>query len=140
MRVVLDCNILVMSLKATSAYYPIYKAFLKEKYTLLLSQLIIHEYFEIITQKYGFAAAESFNNLLEESENVVVKNIYFNWNLIEADPDDNKYCDCYVAGSADYLVSQDRHFNVLASVRFPGIKVISIDEFLTILNQSGSND
>lgn len=135
MRIILDCNIIVMSLNLRSAYYNIYKAFLDEKYTLLVSQLIVHEYEEIVEKKFGTAVSETFLNILNESNNVEFKTIYYNWNLIPTDPDDNKYCDCYVAGAADYLVTQDKHFNILSSINFPAIKVLSIDDFLKMLNQ-----
>lgn len=32
------------------------------------------------------------------------------------DPDDNKFIDCYVAAYADYLVTNDNHFNVLQQI------------------------
>ncbi|CAN5707765.1 hypothetical protein BH10BAC3_BH10BAC3_41130 [soil metagenome] len=135
MRIILDCNILVMSLQNKSSYHQVFKAFLDERYTLLISQLIIHEYTEIISIKFGAPAAGTLLDILNESNNTEVITVYFNWNLIASDPDDNKYCDCYIAGGADYLVTQDKHFKALANIQFPTIKVISIDEFLVILDQ-----
>lgn len=49
------------------------------------------------------------------------------------DDDDNKFADCAIAANADYLVTNDKHFNVLKSVAFPKIQIIKIDGFMEIL-------
>ena len=53
--------------------------------------------------------------------------------MIKNDPDDNKFFDIAVAGNADYLVTNDAHFNVVKQVSFPSVKIITADEFLEIL-------
>ena len=63
---------------------------------------------------------------------------YFEWNVIEKDPDDNKFFDCAVAASADYIVSEDKHFNILVNIPFPSVSAIKIIEFRKILD--GSKD
>ena len=47
--------------------------------------------------------------------------IHYNWRLITIDPDDNKFIDCAVAANADYLVTNDKHFNVLKEIDFPKV-------------------
>lgn len=61
---------------------------------------------------------------------------YYFWRLIEHDIDDNKFVDCAVSAGADYLVSNDMHFDVLSSIDFPKIKVIKAEEFLNILQKT----
>jgi predicted nucleic acid-binding protein len=61
--------------------------------------------------------------------------LYFNWQLIEKDPDDNKFVDCYVAAQAEYLVSNDRHFQVLSPHGFPPVRVVGIERFVEILQE-----
>jgi predicted nucleic acid-binding protein len=58
----------------------------------------------------------------------------FRFNLITADPDDNKFVDCAIVANADYIVSQDNHFNVLKKIDFPKLNVIRIEEFVKELN------
>ena len=58
---------------------------------------------------------------------------HFQWNLISADPDDNKFVDCALNAGADYIVTNDRHFNVLKTLDFPPIKVIDIETFKRLL-------
>lgn len=135
MRVVIDCNILVISLTSRSPYHNIFQALVKGNFDLILSSEIMLEYHEIIERKYGLNTAESFSALLCELPNVDFIKTYYQWNLIEADADDNKYCDCAVAGKADFIVTEDKHFNVLANVPFPPIKAISIDEFSETLRK-----
>jgi predicted nucleic acid-binding protein len=92
-----------------------------------LTSDILLEYQEIISQKYGEVTANSFVALLKELSNVQFLMAYYYWNLISADPYDNKYCDCAIAGQADYLVTEDKHFNVLKAIPFPVINTLSID-------------
>ena len=54
----------------------------------------------------------------------------FRMALITADPDDNKFVDCAFAAGADYLVSEDSHFNELRSVPFPKLNLVTLDEFM----------
>ena len=50
--------------------------------------------------------------------------------LIAADPDDNKFVDCAFAAGADYLVSEDSHFDVLRKTTFPKLNLVTLDEFM----------
>jgi predicted nucleic acid-binding protein len=59
--------------------------------------------------------------------------IYYFWQLLQKDPDDNKFSDCAVAANADYLVTDDKDFNVLSLIGFPKIQVISKTDFLALL-------
>jgi predicted nucleic acid-binding protein len=53
--------------------------------------------------------------------------------LINADKTDNKFVDCAFACNADYIVTNDKHFNVLKSVEYPKINILSIEKFAEIL-------
>jgi len=53
--------------------------------------------------------------------------------LVDLDPDDNKFVDLTIAGNADYLVTNDKHFNPLKSLDFPVLNIVSIDEFKRII-------
>jgi uncharacterized protein len=71
--------------------------------------------------------------IMTESPIVLQSEPFYKWNLIEADPDDNKFSDCAVASAADYFVTHDKHFNVLKEKTFPVINVINAYEFQQIL-------
>ncbi|MDB5143801.1 MAG: putative toxin-antitoxin system toxin component, family [Mucilaginibacter sp.] len=61
--------------------------------------------------------------------------VYFEWKLIDQDPNDNKYVDAAVVGAADYIVTNDQHFQVLKTVDFPKVNVITIEEFLKLITK-----
>ena len=57
----------------------------------------------------------------------------YRFNLIKADPDDNKFVDCAVIAGATYIVSNDRHFRELQQYDFPKVDVRTLTEFLSIV-------
>lgn len=58
----------------------------------------------------------------------------FHFELITSDKDDNKFVDYAIAANATYIVSEDKHFDVLKDITFPKLLVIKLKEFLKILN------
>jgi uncharacterized protein len=133
MRVVLDCNILVACLTSRSPYHKIYTSLINGKFELVISQDVLLEYKEIIQIKYGVDTAEVFMSLLTLLPNVHFVHPFYKWNLINVDPDDNKYCDCAVSGAADFIVTEDKHFKVLNDISYPSISVVTIDMFLSLI-------
>lgn len=53
--------------------------------------------------------------------------------LIDKDKDDNKFVDCAVAAQAIFIVSNDKHYDVLKTIPFPKVDVVNIMEFLRYL-------
>ena len=43
------------------------------------------------------------------------------FNLIQKDPDDNKFVDCAITAGARYIVTEDHHYDVLKWKDFPGL-------------------
>jgi len=72
--------------------------------------------------------------LLLCSQNVEKVVPHFKWNFISADPDDNKFADCALNAGADYIVTNDKHFNVLKEIAFPKINVINCETFKQIIS------
>ena len=135
MKVVIDCNILVMCLSSKSTYHIIYQSLVQGKFNLELSTEILLEYQEVLQQKYSVTTANTLAALLKELPNVHFHTPFYNWRLINADPDDNKYIDCAIAGSANFIVTEDKHFGVLKDIDFPKITVLSIDDFIHFLTE-----
>lgn len=130
MKVVLDTNVLLISIPKTSKYRLIFDGLIKGDYTLALSESILQEYVEIIGQKTTGQIAQNLSELLLSLENVEKTSIYFRWNLIEKDPDDNKFVDCAVSARVKYIVTNDKHFKHLKNIDFPPIEVVSAADFL----------
>ena len=133
MKVVIDTNVLVSALSSKSIYHWLIQALLNEQFQLFVTDEILMEYEEVVKSKYSETAATNFLIALNELPNVYFSNVYFRWNLISVDPDDNKFVDAYVAAGAFYLISHDSHFSMLRSVSFPKINLLTIDQFKFIL-------
>jgi len=99
----------------------------------LISNEILTEYEEKLADKYSEETANLVLSILSVAPNVVFQESYFKWNLIENDPDDNKFADLTIAGNADYLITNDRHFNHLKTLDVPKINVVKIEEFKKII-------
>lgn len=91
------------------------------------------EYEEIISEHMGKQIATTVLNLLENAPNLLLITRFFKWNLIHTDPDANKFVDCAIASGAAFLVSNDKHFGVLKNIPFPKVKIITANEFKSIL-------
>ncbi len=128
-KIVLDTNCLIAALARNSEFYPVWKSFQEGRYKLCVTNEILEEYQEIIAQKTSAIVAENVINLLLKSEYVVFVDAYFRLQLIEADPDDNKFVDCAFAAGATYIVSDDKHFDVLKEIHFPQILVLKLRTF-----------
>jgi len=128
--VVIDTNCLLQILARKSPYRPIWDAFLAGKYQLCVSNEILDEYQEILSQQITPSVAENVVLLILNRQNVRLIDPHFHMELITADPDDNKFVDCAFAAGAEYLVSEDAHFRVLHTIPFPSINLVTLDEFL----------
>jgi putative PIN family toxin of toxin-antitoxin system len=133
MRVVLDTNILLQAIANKSRLRPIWDAYLKERYELFFTSSILLEYEEKISEKTSQFVAFNVIALLSQAVNSVLIDVYYEWKMITTDEDDNKFIDAAIAGNADYLVTNDTHFNEAKLIDFPKVNIITRDEFLEIL-------
>ena len=132
-KIVLDTNCLISSLSRRGQYYPVWKGLQTGKYVLCVSTEILEEYAEIITQKMSVEVATNVIHLLLENQNVELINPYFRLQLIKDDRDDDKFVDCAFAANATYIVSDDKHYDVLKDIDFPKLLVLKLKEFLGLL-------
>ena len=129
MRVVIDTNCLLASVPPRSGFYWLYEAFKEKRFEWLVSNEILAEYEEQLIEMYSKETAELILSIFTSATNAVFTEPYFKWQLITSDPDDNKFADLSISENADYLVTNDKHFNDLKKVDFPRISVVSIQEF-----------
>lgn len=133
-NIVLDTNCLLMSLNSRSPYFKIWQDFKAGKFTLCFSTEMLMEYEEIIASKTSPQIASNVINAILVRSNTFKVDVRFHFQLIEADPDDNKFVDCAVRCGARYIVSEDHHYDILKSIQFPHVDVIDIDHFLHFLS------
>lgn len=110
MRVVLDTNVLLVSIPSRSRFRPIFDGLQRGDYELAISNEILNEYIEIIEAKANAIVATNIAELLTNLENVVKVEVFFKWNLITEDFDDNKFVDCAIAANVRFVVTEDKHF------------------------------
>ena len=128
--VVIDTNCLLQIISRRSPYRPIWDAYIAGRYQLCVSNEILDEYQEILEQQITPTVAENIVMLILNKSNTVLVDPHFRMGLITEDPDDNKFVDCTLAAGADYLVSEDNHFNVLRKTPFPMLNLVTLDEFM----------
>ena len=111
-RVVIDTNVLLVSISSKSKYHWVFRKLLDAEFDLFITNDILMEYEEIISVKYNSNISKDLIRTLLLLPNVHLATVYFNWNLIDSDPDDNKFVDCTANTNAHLLVSNDTHFDV----------------------------
>ena len=134
-RVVIDTNCLLQILGAKSKYHFLFESFLQFGYVMCISNEVLLEYEEILRMKASPLAADLFVKVIVRSRNVIRKDPYFKWNIITNDFDDNKFVDCAFACRANYIVTNDNHFQEAANSPFPVFKVINLDDFSELMKQ-----
>ena len=133
MRIVLDTNCLLVSVQEYSEYHWLWQSFCDRRFTLCYSDDILNEYQEILSRYYSAAMGQHVIDAILNAPHAVPISVYFKWWLITVDPDDNKFVDCAFSGNANYIVTNDRHFNVVKKVDFPKVNVVDIDTFKRIM-------
>ena len=132
-RIVLDTNCLLMSIPKSSPYRIVWDAFLDGKFVLCVSNEIIEEYSEILSNKTTSSVANNVISTILNQHNVELIRPYYRFGLIQADADDNKFVDCAIAGGAEFLVSNDSHFSILKQIPFPKVSVLHLQSFSSML-------
>lgn len=133
MRVVIDTNVFLVMVSKHSEHHWLFQSFLSEVFEICITNEILAEYEEKFNEHWDETAATENIDLILNAPNSSFSTIYFQFTLIKDDPDDNKFADCFVASGADYLITFDKHFNVLKTNQFPRITVVTPDEFKQIL-------
>ena len=130
MKIVFDTNCLVRILPKNSPYRCLWEAFRQGTYTLCYTTEMLHEYEELLLRFYSPHFVYLTLEMLLKSPNIIQTIPFYKWDIISIDPDDNKFVDCALNAGADYIVTYDKHFNILKTIDFPKINVIDLDVFL----------
>ena len=133
MKIAIDTNCLLRIIPKKSPYRCLWDTFLQGGFYLCYTTEVLAEYEEIMSRFYSPKTAEFVIGILLKSQNTIKVTPYYKWELISVDPDDNKFVDCALNAGADFIVTEDRHFNVLKFVDFPQINVVNINTFKSIL-------
>lgn len=132
MRIVLDTNIFISGIHWSGSSEKILHAWIGDKFEVVFSESIIEE---IIETLLNFKVPLPIDDLLSWwiviSEKAIIVNPLEKLDVVEEDPDDNKFLEAAVTGNASYTVSQDKH--LLKIKKFRGTRIVTPEEFLNIL-------
>ena len=98
-----------------------------------MSTEILNEYAEKLTEFYSPNTADYVLDILCSATNVIFLEPYYRWNLVESDPDDNKFADLALSANAHCLVTYDKHFDLFKSLTFPSLAIMTPVEFKVFL-------
>jgi uncharacterized protein len=128
-RIVIDTNILIAVIGKQSPFRWIFDCMIRGKIITCVSTEILLEYREILELKNGAEVAENVVNFLTINPYTEKFDIFYDFNLIVQDQDDNKYVNCAIVSNALCIVSNDSHFQILKTIDFPKVDVLTLPEF-----------
>ena len=129
-RLVLDTNSLIQCIARRSHYHAIWLSLLDGRNSFCVSNEILEEYEEILERKASHTFAMLAINVIINNPYTVFITLYYHFNLITVDFDDNKFVDCAVAGNAKFIVTEDHHYDILQKIDFPKVEIIKLDEMM----------
>ena len=135
-KIVLDTNCLIQSISSRSLYRRIWDSFFDGTNLLCVTTSILNEYEEILNLLTNEETSKYIIDAIVSSPYTRFINVYFDFNLITKDPDDNKFVDCAITANARYIVTEDHHYDVLQWNDFPELDIIGLDDFLAHLKDT----
>ena len=139
MILVLDTNCLIHILSKNSPHHWLFQTIKSGEIKLAITTEIISEYEETLNNFFeSETLGENVTKAIINLPNTLKVEIYYKWQLISKDPDDDKYVDCAIAANADYIISDDNHFKVLKTIDFPKVICLRLEEFYEIWKREDS--
>ena len=135
-RIVLDTNCLIQSISSKSPYRRIWDSFFDGTNSLCVTTSILNEYEEILNMLTNEETSKYIIDAIVSSPYTRFINVYFEFNLIQKDPDDNKFVDCAITAGARYIVTENHHYDDLKWKEFPGLAIVGLDDFLALLQKN----
>ncbi|HEY0068476.1 MAG TPA: putative toxin-antitoxin system toxin component, PIN family [Chloroflexia bacterium] len=139
MKVVLDTNVVVSRfISPTGIPARLIDRWSKGSFDLVISEPILIEYQQALTyahvrKLHGYTDRGIVDWLSEVRQASITIIPTQALSIVRADPKDDKFIECAVAGNADYIVSGDKH--LLSLGEYEGIRIFSPADFLDVLEQ-----
>ncbi len=131
--IVLDTNCLLQTLPSGSPFHKIWTEVLDGNICLCVNTDILEEYEEVLALKTTPEIARNIVDAIANLTTTVFQNTYVHFELLPADSDDNKFVDCAVASDAEYIVTNDKHFNPLKTIPWPKVEIIKMVDFIKLI-------
>ncbi len=122
MIVCIDTNVVFQGRSPAHRFFPIIDACVAGRLHWAVSNRILLEYCEVITETSGVIACRKFERLMEHmavtTGTLTKVEPHYQFRVIVSDPDDNAFTDCAITAHADYIITEDRHFAPLANAGY----------------------
>ena len=122
MLVVVDTNVMLSAFARQSPIARLFRALANGEIRLAVTAAIILEYEEIAGERGGPAFAARIMHWLSlvsaAYESVAVFQPSYQFRVISSDPDDNKFVDCAIVANADFVITNDSDYAVLANAGY----------------------
>ena len=132
-KVILDTNIIISGVGFGGKPRRILHLILDDKIKAITSPVLLAELEDVITKKFQKLAYnfELISRQIKRRLTIVKprKSIF-----VVKDDDDNRVLEAAVEGSCQYIITGDK--DLLGLVSFRGIKILTADEFLAMLNNN----
>ena len=133
---VFDVNVLVSSLIMKGKPRELWLRAKTNEFTLLLSSQIVSEFIYVISRRKfaKYVKAHDVRVFLQAlHQTAKFARIKSRFKIVKADPADDTILRTAFDGKADCIVSGDNHLLSLGTFR--GIKILTVDEMLTLLKE-----
>lgn len=127
---VLDTNSLIQCISRRSRYHEIWNSLLDGRNYLCVTTEILEEYAEILGRKTNENFAMLALSVIVNNPYTLFITPYYHFELIKSDMDDNKFVDCAIAANAQFIVTEDHHYDILRTIDFPKVNIIKLDEMM----------
>ena len=132
-RLVIDTNSVLRCISRKSPFHDFWVSLFDGRNTWCVTNEILDEYEEILQSKTNKEFASLVLKAILNNPYTEFITNYYSFNLITADPDDNKFVDCCISANARFVVTDDKHFAVLNSIPFPKVEIISLEDVMKII-------
>jgi putative PIN family toxin of toxin-antitoxin system len=134
MKIVFDTNVLISALITTGKPKELFKKAAQGQIQLIISKSILKEFSQVTEdpriRKYANEDdVIGFVRVINRVAKIV--NVTSQFKAVKEDPDDDIVVRTAFDGKANYIVSGDKHLLSLGTFR--GIKILTVDEMLTLL-------
>jgi putative PIN family toxin of toxin-antitoxin system len=127
-RVVFDTNVYISALMFGGLPGSLFDLAFLQSFILVISPALMDELDEKLRLKFEVSAEDAaiVRAKLESNAEIVMPDVVLD--VIEDDPDDNRVLECAVKGSANYIVTGDRHLLKLGT--YEAIPIVTVRQFL----------
>ena len=133
MIIVIDTNALLQIFSPRSKTPEIVQALINGDLQWAVSNDVLTEYEEMVTQRSGVVRWQQVERVIQllhlRHQSILWTEPAFRYQVISADPDDNKFTDCAITANADYVITNDKDFGPLANAGYRP-QPITPDEFV----------